>query len=66
MGNGKDGWFGASKHMSNNKEWFTTMSDSALDSKVIVGDNRSCPVKGVGSIPFITGSGEEKVISGVL
>lgn len=69
MGNGKDGWFvdsGASKHMSNNKEWFTTMSDSAPDSKVIVGDNRSCPVKGVGSIPFITSSGEEKVISGVL
>lgn len=42
------------------------MRECAPKSTVLVGDNRSCPVKGVGNIPFVTSSREEKVIYGVL
>ena len=52
--------------MSNTKEWFRTMEAVPADSKVTVGDNRTCLVKGVGSIPFVTTSGKEKVISTIL
>ena len=39
---GELGWYvdsGASKHMSNTKEWLQTMEVVLADSKVIVGDN---------------------------
>ena len=52
--------------MSNKKEWFKTMEATAPNSKVIVRDNRTCPIEGIGSIPFITTVGDEKVIFGVL
>ena len=51
---------------SNKKEWFKTMEAVAPDSKVTVGDNRTCPIKGIGSIPFIMMARDEKVISCVL
>lgn len=36
------------------------------ESRVTIGDNRMCPVKGNGSIPFITARGKETVIAKVL
>ena len=57
---------GASKHMSNKKECFWTMEAVLVDSKVTIGDNRTCSMKGIGSIPFVTTRGKETVIFEVL
>ena len=54
-----------SKHLWN-KEWFNTLDGVPLESKDVVGDNWTCPVKDIGSIPFVTSGGDEKVISNVL
>lgn len=42
VGKSKKGWYvdgGASKHMSNKKEWFKNIGEVELGSKVIVGDS---------------------------
>ena len=52
--------------MSNRKEWFRSLEAISIESRVTVGDNCTVLVKGIGSIPFVTAGGKEKLIIGVL
>ena len=55
-----DAWIidsGASRHMTNHNDWYTSLGPTGDELKVSVGNGAKCPVKGVGTISFKTKEG---------
>ena len=62
-----DGWVldtGATHHMTGRREFFTEL-DSSVRGSVRFGDASGVEIKGVGSVIFITESGEHRMLTGV-
>ncbi|XP_022681836.1 uncharacterized protein LOC111257069 [Setaria italica] len=62
-----EGWClntGATKHMTGRREFFTEL-DSSIRGTVKFRDASSVEIKGVGSVIFITESGEDRLLTGV-
>ena len=57
---------GASRHMTNHKEWYKTLRPTEQSILVAVGNDAKCPAKGTGTISFVSSTGDTKDLSDVL
>lgn len=57
---------GATRHMTCRKDWYSSLRPMGEDAKVAVGNNAKCPIKGIGTISFLSQEGSSKQLSDVL
>ena len=64
-----DSWIldsGASRHMTSNRDWYSSWTPLQEPINVVVGNNARCPAKGTGTISLKATTGETKHLSQVL